>query len=92
MFAPKFLFHGGKPLGLGLLFIIVCVLSARSSSPTEVHLEIANNLTENSSINETNKTAIEADFEGENALLEVLGDDDFDQVDYLRLPLPPYYF
>uniref|UniRef100_A0A7S0M292 EF-hand domain-containing protein n=1 Tax=Cryptomonas curvata TaxID=233186 RepID=A0A7S0M292_9CRYP len=79
MVAPKLLFRAGKPVGSGLLFIIFCVLSARSATATEGHLENANDLTKNSSIDEAKNSAIEADFDGENVLLEVLGDEAFDQ-------------
>ena len=80
-----------KPVGFGLLVIIFCVLSAGSTAATEGLLDNANNLTENGSTDETNKAAIDSDFDGENALLEVLGDEDVDQkqVDclYPRLPI-----
>ena len=79
MIASTSQFRSGYPVGFGLLFITVCMLAARTSVATEEHVNNATVPLKNLTIDEINKAVTEPDFEGENALLEVLGDEDIDQ-------------
>ena len=61
----------------GLIWIALYLLAAKSFAAIEDHLEDSNLLTQYRNVGEPQK--VEPDFEGDSALLEVLGGDDVGQ-------------